>query len=323
MSRSPVLEAFLDLKSIRPIVLCGSLRAGTTLTRLLIGQHSQVSGHGESDFLFDGAPETSTDPNIVEAFCEKVAVRRSARFLGFRKPQGATYEEVLADLLHQHDAPEGTRLLFTVHRHVDRVARMFPNAFFVHLVRDPRDVALSAVAMGWGGVAYYGVDVWMEAERDWRAALPLIDQARRIEIRYEDLINDPHAVLSAVLEKAGLPFEESVLTPPESSTYSAPKPRAREGFRRQLSDREIAEINAKVASAGLTDVYDLEPQSAPSPRRLKELWFRRKLASMQFKLRRYGPGVVAGEALARTFSLQAISKRIDERKEVINVRYLK
>ena len=58
---------------------------------------------------------------------------------------------------------------------VDRLTRIWPDARFIHLVRDPRDVARSVIPMGWAGNTWVGVERWMEAERLWdrvRSSLP-------------------------------------------------------------------------------------------------------------------------------------------------------
>jgi hypothetical protein len=54
-----------------------------------------------------------------------------------------------------------------VHRHYDRLLRLWPEARFIHLVRDPRDVASSCIGMGWAGNVWTGVTRWIEAERLW------------------------------------------------------------------------------------------------------------------------------------------------------------
>ena len=45
--RAPRTEEETEPRLRSHIVLCGSLRAGTTMLRLMLGQHSQVHGRGE------------------------------------------------------------------------------------------------------------------------------------------------------------------------------------------------------------------------------------------------------------------------------------
>jgi len=46
----------------------------------------------------------------------------------------------------------------TVHRKFDKLLMIWPDAKFIHVVRDPRDVARSVVKMGRVGHVYYGAD---------------------------------------------------------------------------------------------------------------------------------------------------------------------
>jgi hypothetical protein len=89
--------------------------------------------------------------------------------------------------------------------HVDRVKRDIPNALFVHIIRDGRDIALSLKKMG--GFAPLP---WDRGETNSLVATALYwewmvqrgrEAGRRfpadyIEIRYEDLITTPKAVLA-------------------------------------------------------------------------------------------------------------------------------
>lgn len=88
--------------------------------------------------------------------------------------------------------------------HVERVKRDIPNALFVHIIRDGRDIALSLKKMG--GFAPLP---WDRSETDSLVATALywewmVNRGRHagrqipadyIEIRYEDLITDPRDTL--------------------------------------------------------------------------------------------------------------------------------
>ena len=88
--------------------------------------------------------------------------------------------------------------------HVERVKRDIPKALFVHIIRDGRDIALSLKKMG-GFTAL----PWDRGQTDSLVATSLywkwmVHQGRKhggkfpadyIEIRYEDLITNPHETL--------------------------------------------------------------------------------------------------------------------------------
>ena len=98
------------------------------------------------------------------------------------------------------------------HRHLHLLAEAFPQAAFVHIVRDGRPVALSLQAKwlsehapGSGGDASgalrAGAESWVEVI-DHVAEAPEVDL---FEVRYEDLCADVHGVVGSVLERFGLP----------------------------------------------------------------------------------------------------------------------
>jgi hypothetical protein len=95
-------------------------------------------------------------------------------------------------------------------RRMRRVASALPEAHFVHLVRDGRDVALSQVEVD------FGPDEVTGAAEDWVNGIEKARrQARRLrhylELRYEDLVADPEPALRRVCEFVDLPWEPAML----------------------------------------------------------------------------------------------------------------
>lgn len=311
--------------SARPIVLCGSLRAGTTLLRLLLGQHSQISGHGESDFLFDEAPlardGTYLGDGALKTYRTTSVQHRPAVRNGFRAPTGETFEDMVQDYLAQHPAT-APHLLVTLHRNYHHAARVMKNAFFIRLQRDPRDVALSSVAMGWGGVPYFGVEPWIGSERDWQIAAPLIPQDRQVFIRYEDFTSDPRAELARVLGAADLSFEDAVLDP-KGSTYSPPEPRPAEAFRKKLTEQEVAEINSRLDWVTQDYGYALQPAIAPQGLRKLSLTLRGRQKVVAHKIGRFGWSLYLRDLMARRFGLASMRERTRAEMEAIKVKYQK
>jgi hypothetical protein len=95
--------------------------------------------------------------------------------------------------------------------HIPFLARTFPEAHFIHLVRDGRDVALSYLA------ADFGVESLGEAAIYWRRFVRTgYRDGRRLggryrEVRYEDLLEDPERVLRSLCEFVRLPYDPAML----------------------------------------------------------------------------------------------------------------
>jgi hypothetical protein len=84
------------------------------------------------------------------------------------------------------------------------IKRLYPDARFLHIVRDPRAVASSLLAFGreaWGTEAPKNA---MEAAVFWRKNLSIGRDVQAqlgadcLEVRYEDLARDPDAVLARI-----------------------------------------------------------------------------------------------------------------------------
>ncbi|MDH3707697.1 MAG: sulfotransferase, partial [Acidimicrobiia bacterium] len=95
------------------------------------------------------------------------------------------------------------------------IVRHFPEARFVHLVRNPSDVIRSLVRMQLykqslalfpAGTSPYHVAeaIWVRHNEHIAAALATIDDDRRLLVRYEDVVAEPAATLAGVCDLLGL-----------------------------------------------------------------------------------------------------------------------
>lgn len=142
---------------------------------------------------------------------------------------------------------------------MDLLARTFPEARFVHVIRDGRDVALSYLSGRFeirtlGQAALY----WDRFVRAGRAAGARLGPERYREVRYEDLVAEPERVLADLCAFVGLPFDEHMLRYHERADRLVPtlshqeshrnlyKPPTRglRDWRRDLSPRDVAVFEA-------------------------------------------------------------------------------
>jgi hypothetical protein len=95
-------------------------------------------------------------------------------------------------------------------RHVGQIAGSFPEARFVHIVRDVRDYCLS-VNKAWGKNLFRAAQRWSDDVRRARTEGAALG-SRYLEVRYEDLIADPGPVMERVCRFAGVEFDPSMLS---------------------------------------------------------------------------------------------------------------
>ena len=146
----------------------GALRSGTTLLRLMMVHHSRIHSPGEADYLFDHLSADSAAPHGWA--CDRESLAGDWKFDMARidlpeGPAGGDLVYALTDIIQAQEP--GNIATVSVHRKAPAMASLFPNAKYIHLLRDPRDSARSAVGMGWDGNSYYGVRHWLDTEANW------------------------------------------------------------------------------------------------------------------------------------------------------------
>ncbi|MEM7571065.1 MAG: sulfotransferase, partial [Pseudomonadota bacterium] len=96
--------------------------------------------------------------------------------------------------------------------HVAELARWFPDARFVHIVRDGRDVALSHQDYAFSEGNY------LEIAEQWSAQTLQAQRAasgigeRHLQITFEALVQAPEETLTKVCAHIGLPYDAAMLT---------------------------------------------------------------------------------------------------------------
>lgn len=307
---------------IQPFFLYGALRSGTTLLRLILNQHSEVHSLEESDFLFD---YIHSSPDTPDGFVhDRSGIENDVffRLYGIDMPDGQGVD--LTKALVQAIAKKipGSTPCLDIHRHVSLAATQFPDAKFIHLLRDPRDVARSSVGMGWSGHSYYGVDHWIGTEADWDIAnLP---PERALTVRFEDLIVDLNSGLREICEFLGLPFDDGMLDYHKHATYDPPDPSIAYKWKKKERSRDIALIEGRAADLMLDRGYELSGDPA-TPGAIEKigLSIQHRLNRWRFNLRRYGLKLFVGHHLAKLFRLRGLEQRLAVEQEKIRIRNFK
>ena len=94
--------------------------------------------------------------------------------------------------------------------HMQDIKPVLPEAHFVHVVRDGRDVALSIQEMWFGPNSVdRAAKWWMDRIANARAQARSINSY--LEIRYEDLVESPEPALRRVCEFIALPWDAAML----------------------------------------------------------------------------------------------------------------
>jgi hypothetical protein len=121
-------------------------------------------------------------------------------------------------------------------QHIEILNEIFPNAKFIHLVRDGRDVALSLITKKWGPKTFTNaIMYWERTIHMTRRLLKMVDNGQTIELMYEDLVKAPEANLRKLCKFLQLEYNDKML-----NSYSA---KAKDN--KQVNDR-IAGIHKNI-----------------------------------------------------------------------------
>jgi hypothetical protein len=309
----------------RPIFLVGSERSGTTLVRLMLDHHPMLAFFFEFEYSILSMSDDGGWPDLREyhAHLRKDRIFNHARL---SIDEGLDFPHLVDSFLVQKRDRDGKPIVgATVHYHFDRLLKIWPDARFIHIVRDGRDVARSIIEMGWAGNMYTAVDHWIHAEATWEEMCKTLPESRRVEIRYEALVTEPEKTLARVCDWIGVPYDPAMLSYSEHSTYGPPSPKAIGQWRRKLAPREVALAESRIGDMLRERGYEPSgfpvPDVAPTRRILLKVHDR--IGRVRFRLKRYGGLLYAIDFAARRGRLQGMQEWAGRRIQNIDMQYIK
>lgn len=282
----------MDNVSKQPVFIVGPLRSGTTFLRLILDMHPKMNFFGE----FEEAVEFLDDAGFISA-------ERYSEFLGLQRaflsknltvdPTLDRYEDMVEDFWRQlAERTEKPIMGASIHSRFDRCPDLWPDAKYIHLVRDPRDVARSCIGMGWVGNVYHGADYWLKAERRWDALVKITSEDQRCEIRYEDLVSDPAGELTKICDFLGVEYAPVLLDYPKHTSYGPPDASLAYQWRRRLTGREVSQVESRIGPMMSRRGY--EPTTKPAPLPIHErvyLGVHNRFGRARFGIDRFGWGL--------------------------------
>lgn len=294
----------------KPIFLVGAERSGTTVLRLMLKHHPKLAWCFEFEYAVDCISNSGDIPQLDEyyKFLETNFVFQST---GFDIDRSLNYPQLLNSFLCQERDFQGKPLVgATVHHDFDRLLRIWPDAHFIHIIRDGRDVARSCIGMGWAGNVWTGVERWIEAEQLWEKLTRVIPAEQRIDVTYEELISEPVKTLTFLCNFIGIPYDQAMSSYDQTSTYDLPDPSFIGQWRRKLSDYEVQLVESKIADMLVERGYKLSglPWLKITFLMEQELKLQDWWARLQFRLKRNGLPLVLSDYLSRHLGLKKWQK---------------
>ncbi len=208
-------------------VIVGAPRSGTTLVRFMLDAHSQLAIPPETGFLTI-ARQLEQSGVGAEAFCDAITAfpPDAPAWQDFGIPAEALRGRVAA--LKPFTVSDGLRAFYALYaerfgkprygektpgyvRHIANIEAVLPEARFIHVIRDGRDVAAS-LRERWFSPGYeieVQANFWLDHVRAGQQQGAAA--GHYLELRYEDLIERPERELRRLCAFLELEFEPAML----------------------------------------------------------------------------------------------------------------
>lgn len=215
----------------RPFFIVGNPRSGTTLMRFMLSSHPRIYIPEETGFLVKLAPLAGRRLTRAEAknIIDRIG-RMNVEWLNIVDDSDKFYDSLAEpNLTHLLDGLYRIRTRpYNADRwgdkgpayvaHIPALNRIFPEAQFIHMIRDGRDSTVSALERWKDSMryldTYYVMKTWTRNITAGLDAAKSLDEARYLEIRYERLVSEPEVTLRRICDFLGESFDPAMLNHP-------------------------------------------------------------------------------------------------------------
>jgi hypothetical protein len=243
-ARGPAAVIANSALADRLVIVVGVNRSGTTLLHQLLLAHPEMSGravtethlfaalgdlwnHEQAGDGIAGFLSAAEFAHALRRFCDQlvttwmVGTEGASRWFVERTPTHAVMLKTIASI--------------------------YPDAWYVHIIRDGRDVALSSTSLT------FGPPTLAAAAATWRDTIRSVQGARDHlprfhELRYEDLVADPTDVTRGLFEWLGAPVTEELLV--DVQALATTRYSGFEAFRRERASTDVT-------SDEMATIYDV------------------------------------------------------------------
>jgi len=216
--------------------IIGTGRCGTTLLAQMLNAHNQICIPPEIQILFEYSNNGKRLLEVFESgealnfgpknFIDLIHARSPHKFELYFDYENFFHNleypiksfQMLANQFYGQIAASRNKNIFLEQtpwygQRIDILNKLFPKAKFIHMIRDGRDVAISySRTPWWHKDLMTNLQQWHnEIANIRRQSENLLDSSRIINIRYEDLVDNPRSQLVRCCAHLGVNFNESML----------------------------------------------------------------------------------------------------------------
>jgi Sulfotransferase family len=276
----------------QPVIVLGVGRSGTTLLRVMLDRNTTLAIPYESFFVPQLAHRHGSRPKLDD-FLDDLGRLRTLYDWGIapgdvrpRLREGMTTSEAIAAIFETYAERQGkprwgdkTPLYM---QQLPLLERLFPDAFWIHLVRDGRDAGLSFLELpeGFSGKNWAQPHTAGQFAARWRTEILAARrlgrhaESRYLELRYEDLVAEPERELRRICEHVSLPWEPGMLdhtrvsdaaNMPEHRNLAQPPTPGLRDWRTQMSREDALAFEHVAGDVLVSAGYELLEPGASYP----------------------------------------------------------
>jgi hypothetical protein len=265
------------------VFVVGCPRSGTTLVKRMLEMLPELAITGETHWItipFKGKQALATDRKATPQQIDRISAHRGFAKLALPQDEadrilGASmvYSEMVSEIFDVYGRVRGKPLVGdktpSYARFVRELHDQWPNAKFIHIIRDGRDVCLSLLNWKKAEHAAGRFATWNEDRLttsalrwDWnvrlaREAAATLPAGLYHEVRYESLVADPERQARYICDFLGLAYKPLMLRFHEAHTRTDPRLDAKnawlpvtQGLRDWRTQMEPSDVEKCEAAAG-------------------------------------------------------------------------
>ena len=204
----------------QPLWIIGAPRSGTTFLAAVLNRHPMITVTNESRIfvlLKQLLEEGCADPEFLDqdhrerftGFLKREAGALVERYyreeLGVTTPVWGDKHPPYADPTVLSGRAGAKPLLPVSGSCLGLIREVLPESKFIHIHREPAEVAYSLNRKGWVPSVADGMAVWRQYVREIDGFFSEVDAGRRLVIAYADLLEEPDETVAAIARFLGLP----------------------------------------------------------------------------------------------------------------------
>lgn len=215
-----------DIKLEKPIFIIGVGRSGTTLIQSMLNAHQDIAFTPETHFIRNFIVELDINPEDEHILRKKLVNDENLKRLDIKIDEICdelidenefTLQNFYNELLYRYAKYKNKKYIGEKDpkntEYLPIIKRLFPDAYVINIIRDPRDVMVSRMKAEWSRDRYFLNHVLTYREQIKKG----IKDGNKLfgnnyhELHYENLIEDPEKVSKDVTKFLDIQYDNNML----------------------------------------------------------------------------------------------------------------